>query len=96
MARPECSRDPALDARYPSVWPAVVEIETTGGELLREQVDYALGEPENPVSREALVAKFLDFTSERLGGDCALALADRILRLEHEPDVRRVMDELRG
>jgi 2-methylcitrate dehydratase PrpD len=96
MARTECYRDPALDALYPAVWPAVVEIETTDGEQLRERMDFALGEPENPVSREALVAKFLDFTSERLGGDCALALADRILRLEHQPDVCRVMEELRG
>ena len=96
MTRTDCYRDTSFDARYPRDWPAAVEIDTTDGRVLREQIDYALGEPENPVSREALIAKFVDLTGERLGGDCALALADRILRLEHEPDVRRVMDELRG
>jgi len=96
MSRTDCYRDPSFDARYPGVWPAAVEIQTTDGRVLREQIDYAFGEPENPVSGEALIAKFVDLTGERLGGDCALALADRILRLEHEPDVRRVMDELRG
>ena len=96
MSRTDCYQDPSLDARYPELWPAAIEIETTDGRGLSERVEYALGEPENPVSREGLVAKFVDLTGERLGGDCALALADRVLRLEAEPDVRRVMDELRG
>src|SRR5437763_983973 len=96
MRRAECYRDPALDAGYPAVWPAAVEVETTDGRVLTERTDYFLGEPENPVAREGLVAKFVDLTGERLGGDCALALADRILGLETQPDLARVMDELRG
>jgi 2-methylcitrate dehydratase PrpD len=96
MSHTECYRDASLDAVYPETWPAVVEIETVDGQFFIERSNYALGEPENPVSREGLVAKFVDLTGERLGGDCALALADRILHLESEPDVKRVMDELRG
>src|SRR5205814_446935 len=96
MGRAECYRDPALDAGYPAVWPAAVEVETTDGRVLTERIDYFLGEPENPVAREGLVAKFVDLTGEQLGGDCALALADRILGLETQPDLARVMDELRG
>ncbi len=96
MARTDCYRDPSLDAGYPASWPASVEVVTTDGRRLTERTEYALGEPENPVSREGLVAKFVDLTGDRLGGDCALALADRILRLEHEADLTRVMDELRA
>ena len=96
MSRTQCYRDASLDAVYPEIWPAAIEIETVDGRFLTERIEYALGEPENPVSREGLVAKFVDLTGERLGGDCALALADRILHLESEPDIKRVMDELRG
>jgi 2-methylcitrate dehydratase PrpD len=92
----ECYRDATLDAGFPEDWPAVVEIETTDGRALTERIEFALGEPENPVSRDGLISKFMDLTSELLGGDCALALADRILNLEKEPDVRRVADELKG
>jgi 2-methylcitrate dehydratase PrpD len=96
MQRTECYRDSALDAAFPDNWPAVVEVEVTGGRVLSERIEFALGEPENPVSRQGLLSKFMDLTSEQLGGDCALALADRILNLEKEPDVRRVAADLRG
>src|SRR5204862_2131531 len=66
MRRAECYRDPALDAGYPAVWPAAVEVETTDGRVLTERIDYFLGEPENPVAREGLVAKFVDLTGEQL------------------------------
>jgi len=96
MQRTACYRDSALDAAYPENWPAIVEVEATDGRVLSERVEYALGEPENPVSRDGLLSKFMDLTGDRLGGDCALALADRLLNLEKEPDVRRVAAELRG
>jgi hypothetical protein len=38
----------------------------------------------------------MDLTSDQLGGDCALTLADRLLNLEKEPDLRRMAAELRG
>lgn len=45
------------------VEPAIVTIRTTDGREYTERVDHALGAPENPMSEEALVAKFKDCTS---------------------------------
>ena len=95
MARTDCYRDAELDAAYPRQWPAAAEVRLRDGRVLSAFVPYATGEPENPVPREALLAKFTSLAEGRIRGD-ASALADRILRLEDEPDLRAVGAELRG
>ena len=59
MARTDCYRDPELDAVYPRQWPSSAEIHLTDGRVVSTRVDFATGEPENPVSREALLEKFV-------------------------------------
>lgn len=87
MARTECYRDPSLDAAYPKSWPAAVELHLKDGRVLRKRVEHALGEPENPVGRQALVERFVDmmvpprFREE--GGGFA-SLGETIAMSEHE------------
>ncbi len=95
MAKTDCYRDSDLDAAYPRQWPAAAEVKLRDGRVLSAYVPYATGEPENPVSREALLAKFASLAEGRYRGD-ASALASRILRLEDEPDLRGIGAELRG
>lgn len=64
MARTECYRDASLDAEYPKRWPAAVEITLRDGRVRRKRVDHPLGEPENPVTRAALVDRFVEMTGE--------------------------------
>lgn len=80
-ARAECYRDPSLDALYPRQWPAAAEIRLRDGRVLAKRIDHALGEPENPVPRDALVARFVEMVSDRLSGKDAVGLADRLLAL---------------
>jgi 2-methylcitrate dehydratase PrpD len=101
LAKTECHRDESLDAEYPRRWPAAVEVRTTDGRVLRRRVEHALGEPENPVPREALVARFVEMVGPHASGTSvgserrpgARAVADRVLTLEAERDLR-VLDEL--
>ena len=51
MARTDCYRDASLDAVYPSQWPAAAEISLRDGRVLSTRVEFATGEPENPVRR---------------------------------------------
>jgi 2-methylcitrate dehydratase PrpD len=81
MARTDCFTDPGLDAGYPRRWPAAVELQLTDGRTVGTRVEYATGEPENPVSRAGLVAKFVDLNGDRLGRERAAELAAAILRL---------------
>lgn len=102
MAKTECYRDPSLDAEYPKSWPAAVEIRLRNGRVLRQRVAHALGEPESPVKREALVERFVEMIAPGLELDVqsdraieevadlqrtARAAAERILHLEREPDL---------
>lgn len=89
LARTECVRDETLDAEYPKRWPASVELGLDDGRVLRRRVTHALGEPENPLPREALVERFV----EMVGRPSARALAQRILALADAPDVS-VIDEI--
>src|SRR5262245_33718050 len=58
MDRVVATRDAALDAHYPRVWPAWVRIALRGGRTLEERVTHPLGDPENFLDAAALGAKF--------------------------------------
>ena len=90
MAVTDCYRDAALDAEYPRKWPAAAEVHLKDGRVLSSRVEFATGEPENPVSREALVAKFVSL-AER---DDAEALAERLLKLDSAADLSVLADVL--
>jgi len=61
---------------------------------MKKRIEYALGEPENPVPRSDLVAKFCSL-AQGVVPDPA-ALADRILRIDGERDLRGLGVALRG
>ena len=90
MSRTDCVRDPALDATYPAKWEGSVEIELRGGRTVRTHVEYALGEPENPVSRDALVLRFVELAGTRLDADAARSLAAQLLGLDSLPELPRL------
>ena len=74
-----------------------VEVTTTGGQLLSEDVPVALGAPENPISEGQLLAKYLDCMSHAaapLDPASTRALADRILGLEEATDAASALSLL--
>jgi 2-methylcitrate dehydratase PrpD len=94
MARTDCYRDPSLDRDYPRRWPAAAEIRLRDGRVLATRVEFASGEPENPVPRSALVDKFVSLASDSVVA--APELAQRILTIDDEPDLRGLGYALRA
>ena len=92
MTRIDCVRDPDLDARYPQIWPAAVTVRLRDGRTLQARITHALGEPENPVSRAALVDRFVELTSHALDEPAARARAESVLSLD---DARDLADAFR-
>ena len=88
MQRTDCYHDPSLDAEYPRRWPAAAEIVLRDGQVLSSRVEFASGEPENPVSRNALIAKFVSLS----GRDSKVA--ERLLALEVAEDLSVLADAL--
>jgi 2-methylcitrate dehydratase PrpD len=55
-AKVEVVADTALDSYYPQHWPAEVDVEA-GGEIHKQRVVEAIGDPEHPLDRAGVVAK---------------------------------------
>ncbi len=90
MAVTDCYRDSSLDADYPKRWPAAASIALKDGRVLSTRVEFATGEPENPVMREGLVAKFVSL-AQRPDAD---ALAQRLLTIDAAADLSALEDAL--
>jgi 2-methylcitrate dehydratase PrpD len=79
--------DPALSAAYPRAWGARVQVLTADGEALHGAVDHPKGDPENPLSQDEVIRKFMGLAGRRLPAPAARELASRCLELENCPDM---------
>jgi 2-methylcitrate dehydratase PrpD len=68
----------------------VVEIELTDGTRLTERVENARGTPENPMTREEVVAKAHSLMAPVLGAPAATKLIDRLLDIESIKNIREL------
>jgi 2-methylcitrate dehydratase PrpD len=67
---------------------AIVEVALTDGTNLRLRVDNVRGTPENPMTREEVLAKARDLITPVLGADKCSALLLKIFELESVSDIR--------
>ncbi len=95
MEATHCHTDPALDLAFPEAMPATVTLILTDGRQLETRVDYPAGEPESPLSREEILARFIDLASPLLAHDEARAFGSQILDLDGDQATRSVMAALR-
>jgi 2-methylcitrate dehydratase PrpD len=94
VARVRAAHDPALDAEYPDKWPAVLEVETMGGQRFEARVDHPKGDPRNPMTPKELVDKFHVLTREVLGDEKRSRLVELCLGLEQVPTMSTFFDEI--
>jgi 2-methylcitrate dehydratase PrpD len=69
---------------------AVVEVTLTDGTRLIERVEAVRGTPENPMSRDEVVAKARDLMTPVLGAASCTALIDKVFELENVKDIREL------
>lgn len=84
MARVECIRDPGLDQYYPRQWPAWVKIESIEGRTYSAEIMFPKGDPENPLSWDELIEKFLNLTRPVLTVHRQHELVDLVRNLENQ------------
>lgn len=70
----EAVHDPSLDPAFPREWPAWVEVRLRDGRELTARVRSAKGDPENPITRDELQAKFRALAGRR----CSAGALDRL------------------
>ncbi len=69
---------------------AIVEVTLADGTRLAEHNDTVRGTPENPMSREEVVAKARDLVTPVLGADTCAKLIEKIFGLDRVRDVREL------
>jgi 2-methylcitrate dehydratase PrpD len=67
---------------------AVVEVTLADGTLLRQRVHNVRGTPENPMTRDEVLAKARDLISPVLGREKCSSLLQKLFELESVPDIR--------
>ena len=83
-----------LTTAYPARWPTQVTVRLQDGTVERAMNDYPRGNPENPVSTEALEAKFIALVRPRYGDAFASRALNAVRSLAGAADVRTVFDSL--
>jgi 2-methylcitrate dehydratase PrpD len=73
-----------------------VEIEMADGRSYEARVEFALGEPENPLSGDAQRARFRELVGDRLRASQARRLEDEVMGLNESASVRPIGDLLRA
>lgn len=87
--------DPELQESYPDPRPMVVEIADKDGNTYSSRVDYARGDPKNPMSDDELRAKFAEITEGILDGDTAEAIVHMAMVAEQCDSIHELTERLR-
>jgi 2-methylcitrate dehydratase PrpD len=69
---------------------AVVEVTLSDGTLLSERVEHVRGTPENPMTRDEVVAKARELMTPVLGAEKCSKLIERVLGLDNVKDIREL------
>jgi 2-methylcitrate dehydratase PrpD len=77
--------EPSLEARQ-----AIVEVTLTDGTKLTEHIKAVRGTPENPMTRDEIIAKSRDLITPVLGASTSAKLVERVLDLENVKSVREL------
>ena len=69
---------------------AVVEVTLTDGTHINERVEHVRGTPENPMTRDEVVAKARELMTPVLGAATCSKLIERVLELQNVKDIREL------
>jgi 2-methylcitrate dehydratase PrpD len=81
--------DEELERLYPKRI-TVVEVTLNDGTHLTERVEAVRGTPENPMTRDEVIAKSRDLITPRLGAQKSAALIDKLLKIESVTNIREL------
>lgn len=87
--------DPAAEAMYPKAYPSTLIAELKNGRRLTAHVDYPKGDPENPATKEEIVAKFHSLTQDFFDQKKRIAILEAVDRLDTLPDISELADLVR-
>lgn len=94
LPRVRCVHRPELDPLYPRLWPAVVRVETRGGQVVEQRVETAMGDPSHPLTRTEVEAKFRGAAARAWGPGQQDQVLKAVAGLDGAGDVSVLLDPL--
>jgi 2-methylcitrate dehydratase PrpD len=82
--------DPQINDNYPQQWGAAVEVNLKNGETIKKQTDFPKGDPENAVTSDELLEKFMNLAG-KLPDKNKNQIAKNILKLESIENAESLM-----
>jgi 2-methylcitrate dehydratase PrpD len=92
MEKVQVGVEPTIHNAYPEKWGSLVQIQLTNGEILQKQSEYPKGDPENPPSKEEMVAKFQQLASA-LPEEQIQKYVNQILHLEELSNIKTFFEQ---
>lgn len=90
MKRVHTKIDPESDKNYPQKRQVTVEILTRDGKVYSQKLDGFRGEPESPLTRKEIEAKFMDLASGVIGKQNAQKIVNFTDKLEKKDSIREL------
>jgi 2-methylcitrate dehydratase PrpD len=87
--------DPDAEAMYPKAYPATLIAELNDGRTKTAHVDFPKGDPENPASKEEIIAKFHSLTGKYLEKGKRDKIINTISHLEESKNIAELADLVR-
>lgn len=87
-------RDARIDSFYPEVAAARVKVTFCDQTEMEEEVIYPKGHPQNALTSDELISKFLSLAMMRLSEETSHQIVDCVMHLEELADIRQLVDLL--
>ncbi len=94
MKRIRCVRAPELDRYFPQKWPAAVTITLKDGRQLSTGLEHPKGDPENPLSWDELIEKFIALASAVLPMNQCREIVTMVRGFDDENEVSNLFELL--
>jgi 2-methylcitrate dehydratase PrpD len=87
--------DPDAEAMYPKAYPSTLVAELNDGRTFKAHVDYPKGDPENPATKEEIIAKFHLLTEKFFDKARREKIIETVDRLETMKNISELADLVR-
>lgn len=87
--------DPELESTFPKVRGAEVKITLADGGIIENRIDLPKGEIENPVSKDELIRKFINCTSQYLNDNSTNKIVEAIFEIDALDNINKFMSLLK-
>lgn len=88
--------DDQVNSMYPQKFGSRVKVKVRGGQVYEELIEEAKGSPENPLSKEELIGKFIELASLKMSQEKCRQVASMVMQLERLSDVNEVIEVMKS